>query len=352
MINHIRRALLCSVVAIAMTHATTRDGRAWSGDVFDQYLSSGKWSEKADDNASGEALPFAIVKETVKRYCQAPKDKDALENMGILALTLGAANWGVNDLKDIPPDPNKKKWASTTGDDAGKHLMSYAIGGVGISHADVGDLREFLELQAGKETHADRKARLNALVNDVRYGKDRNKTVKTSKDVVYDELRAAGVCNSAHDTDLDGIPFEHRKQSANSKYCKARANDQLNRDDWQLFRTVTRNALRQKSEQEWLLRLWMRDYWEKSLKKVHSGPGYIEEVMVNARIRNSSPRTANEAIAPKGSLPDERIKKELAAYGADDAERLERRRGVMMRPVVLYRFVAASLKTEGISCGN
>src|SRR6516165_9559610 len=123
---------------------------AWSNEVFEDYLQAGRWSESADDNASGESLPLSLVEAIVRRYCEKPTDADALDGMGIFALTVGAANWGIAEADGLPSDPNKRRWRSTTGADAGKHLMSYAIGGVGISHGDVEDLYTFLLELAGR----------------------------------------------------------------------------------------------------------------------------------------------------------------------------------------------------------
>jgi hypothetical protein len=339
---NIKWTAICSFFVLAGALTGSGESQAWSDDVFEQYLLAGKWSEHADDNALGETLPFALVRDIVKRYCQSPTDKDALENMGIVALAVGVANWGISEPNQLPEDPNKKKWSSTTGPDAGKHLMSYAIGGVGISHADVEDLKEFLQRLAARETFEDRKKALERLVNEVKY---------KHPGVVYDELRASGVCAPSQiDVDLNGLPFEHLKQSATRAYCNERRNRALRPTDWQLFRTVARNALRRRDDQAWLLALWMRSYWEKSLAQVTPGAGYIEEVMVNARIRNSSSSVAAKAIARNGASPEVRIQSELLAYGNWNTKTLNRRRGTMMRPVVLYRAISTSLKSQNIQC--
>jgi hypothetical protein len=225
--------------------------------------------------------------------------------------------------------------------------MAYAIGGVGISHADVGDLHKFLLELAGRNALPEaRRAGLRKLASEVKYRKhDLNKAV------VYDEVRAAGVCrNPKFDTDLDGEPFNHRPQSAKASYCAKRSNNAIGPDDWRLFRTVVRQALRRKEDQAWLLRFWMDNYWKDSVARVHKGPGYTEEVIVNARIRNSGSGVADKAIAPVGSSPAQRIAHEFQAYGKDDPGKLERRRGTMLRPVVLYRHIAAKLRNAGVPC--
>jgi hypothetical protein len=347
MIFHAQRLFLRWILLLfsgaALLPQFTIAAHAWSNDVFEQYLAAGKWSVSADDNEAGETLPLPLVETIIRKYCETPTDRDALENIGILALTVGAANWGISDPEQLPPDPNKKSWASTTGADAGKHVMSYAIGGVGISHGDVGDLREFLHRLAQRPgLPSDQKAGLVRLA-DVHY--------KKKNVVVYDELRAAGVCSTqVFDSDLNGAKFEHRPQSASKSYCQARHNASLGPSDWRLFRTVVRDALRSKEDQAWLLAFWMNHYWNDSLAQVKPGAGYIEEVIVNSRIRNSTPVVANKAIAPAGTSPEKRVDIELKAYGDWNPATLKRRRGTMLRPVVLYQALSAKLKKAGVSC--
>jgi hypothetical protein len=320
---------------------------AWSDDVFDSYLQAGQWSTSADDNASGEALPFPLVEIIVRRYCEAPTDSDASDNMGIFALTVGAANWGISEAAGLPADPNRRQWRSTTGADAGKHVMAYAIGGVGISHGDVGDLYRFLLRIAEREGLPQlQRVGLHKLAREVKY---RGHTINSA--VVYDEVRAAGVCkNPKFDSDLNGEAFTHRPQTANASYCAVRSNSAIGPEDWHLFRTAVREALRRKQDQEWLLRFWLDKYWKVSLDRVRKGPGSIEEVIVNSRIRNSSPAVAARAIAPVGSSPDDRIAHELNAYGAWKPDTLKRRKGTMLRPVVLYRHMAERLRNVGVMC--
>lgn len=349
---YFRRRLFVILCTTALAMSVNGEARAWTPEVFQVYLDSGQWRGKAEDNIDGEKLPISALRDVVRKYCQTPTNKDALEDLGIIALTLGVAHWGIGDPVGLPADPAGKDWKSTTGHNRGKSLMSYANSGVGISHFDVGDLQVILRRWAEQETHADRKARLTALANEVRYRKDRTRTGKRIEPPVYDEIRAAGVCNNAHDTDLDGEKFDHRPESAKESYCISRKNKQLSRDDWRLFRTVARNKLRNRAEQEWLLDLWMRNYWHVSLKAVHPGRGYTDEAIINVRLRNSGSGYARRGIAPRGLSPDDRIEHELKAYGDAKPETLARRREIMMRPVNLYRYMAASLKAENIDCPN
>ena len=342
----IGRLLACVSAMLLMSES----GFAWTNDVFDQYLVAGKWSAAADDNADGETLPIAFVETIVKNYCQIPTNPDAKQDMGFLALTIGTTNWGVSGVPSSVVDPDDHAWKSTTGADAGKHLMSYAIGGLGILHGDVEDLFAFVsELSSRPTIPSEQRTRLRRLL-DVNY-ELRHGWPRSRRTIVYDQLRAAGVCEQPQrDVDLNGKPFEHRRQTATEKYCDERENPALGPEDWQLFRTVAREALRTKDDQAWILKRWMDHYWLVSLAKVRPGKGYIEEVMINARIRNSNPSVANKALSLPGATPDERIKHALATYGEWKPKTLKRRQGVMMRSVVLYRHLAAKLKGEGVAC--
>lgn len=316
-----------------------------SSEFFDAYLDQGLWHEQVDDIRDGEKLDAALLHRIVTNYRARPEDPIALQEMGLFALALGVAEWGVANTKGLPADPAAKSWRSDTGPDSGKHLMSYAIGGVGISHADVGDLEEFIRVVAD-EPHivpAEHRQGLLRLADASLYREDLG---------TYDQIRAAGVCASpAAGTDLRGEPFDHFVNvGAGSAYCARYKNDKLNAHDWLVFRTWMRAAIRNRDMQEWLAALWLEKYWDKSLKKVPRGPGYMEEVIVNVRVRNSSPRTADRALRRPATTIVERVQRELDEYGARDIDTLRRRCRLMLRPVVLYRHFANEAALDGITC--
>ena len=322
------------------------EARAWSDEIFAAFLKQGLWHEKVDDNVKGESLTADLIRRIVTKYRAQPDDPNALQDLGLFALAMGIAEWGVADPANLPPDPAGKNWASDTGPDSGKHLMSYAVGGIGISHADVGDLEKFIVLVANDAAlvPAEHRQALLRLANTKLY-----KPRKKKYQVIYDEIRAAGVCvPKPLDTDLNGVKFEHFKWGAD---CAKHANKNLTQNDWRVFRTWMRAALRTKSKQEWLASLWMDKYWVPSLKTVPPGPGYIEEVLVNARVRNSSPKAAKDA--PKlrrATTVEERVQRELDTYGKFSMKTLKRRCGIMLRPVVLYRYFANEPRLQGIKC--
>lgn len=262
----------------------------------------------------------------------------------MLALLIGIAEWGV-DGTDLPGDPAGKKWASDTGEDSGKHLMSYAVGGVGISHADVGDLEEFVRWIAGSGivSKTDEKAALLRLA-EVKYRKN---------GIVYDEVRAAGRCSDdPGGKDLQGEPFDHFKGPAGSKYCSRYHNKNLTEEDWRVFRTWMRVSLRTKAGQAHLLQLWFRAYWQSTLDQVPDGEGAAEEMLVNVRVRNSAPSIAKEAFHRHPPLPAAagRVQRQIDAYADWKLKTARRRWKIMLRPVVLYRHFSGLPQLTGIKC--
>lgn len=317
----------------------------WSEATFTAFLSQGLWHAAVDDNVQGECLTAELIRDIVTRYRAHPNDPSAQQEVGLFALAMGVAEWGVSNPAGLPTDPAGKNWQSDTGPDSGKHLMSYAIGGIGISHADVGDLTKFIEDVAVDpgivpQQHSPALLRLA------------DRSLYLRHKVIYDEIRAAGVCSTTvFPKDLNGEPFKHFVNiGAGDTYCKNYSNGKLNAKDWQVFRTWMRAALRTRAKQEWLAALWMDKYWTPSLQKVPSGPGYIEEVIVNARVRNSAPAVANQAVLAHAATPAERVQRELDAYGAWNPNTLRRRCRLMLRPVLLYRHFAGEEPLQGIKC--
>lgn len=311
--------------------------------VVQKLLDGGKWKETVDDNLDGEIVSADLVKEWVLKYQANPDDREAQVGLGLLALTLGVAEWGVvKGGDDLPEDPAGTDWKSDTGPDSGKHLMSYGIGGVGVCHADVGDLFDFIrftvELGVVPPQH---KEALLRLANPAIY----------KKTGPYDQLRAAGLCGTPqYDTDLNGEPFKYFRDKFDQSYCKKYANPALSSADWRIFGTWTRAALRTREGQEWMLRMWIVKYWDKTLAKVPPGVGFPEEALVNVRLRNSLPKCANDALKPPASDTHGRIMREMKEYENCRPDAYKRRCGLMLRPVVLYRHFAGEPPLTGITC--
>jgi hypothetical protein len=327
-----------------------------STEDFQTFLEAGRWSATADDNVAGEKVTADAVRRIVQAYNDNPEGRMARRGLGLLALMLGVAEWGVDGHDGLPEDPNSKNWSSNAGPTTGKHLMSYAIGGVGISHADVGDLQEFVNWIAGSSGVVP-DARKEALLRltEVKYQ-------HADRGIQYDEVRAAGLCKQQPkgqaDKDLLGELFHYT--SPGPVDCDKWRNDKLNPLDWLTFRTWIRVALRTQDAQAYLLRLWFEKYWDKTLSMLPPGESFAEEAVINVRIRNSLPKAADAAIklaaAHHGTA--EKIQVQLKEY--DNAKPgtpehpgpAKRRWKIMMRPVVLYRHVLGKDPLVGVNLHN
>lgn len=283
----------------------------------------------ADDNVSGETLSTEFVRRLVANFKAKPDDVDERRTLGLLALAFGAAQWGLKDpaaLKDAlgkpVPDPAGQAWKSISSPEAGKHVMSYAKGGVGIAHWDQPTLADFIEAVGVELVPADKRQAYLRL-----------------KHFKFDNIRSTGMCRGAVPSEkaLDGLPFGHfQGLSVDCSLAKGGPT----KDDWTVFRTWTRAALRTEKFQFWIFDRWIRDMWDESVEAVRPGEGRIEEALINARIRNSGSGWAGGAIAKSGASTAQRIQYELDHYGKVDPSAYERRCERMQRPVVLYRHFA------------
>ena len=167
----------------------------------------------------------------------------------------------------------------------------------------------------------------------------------------YDRIRAnGGVCakpQTSKQLDLNRESFNHKEFGfSGTKYCRRfQGLADTDREDWRIFRHWMREALRTRDVQRWIIERWIAKVWMKSFDKnlaVHGGS--VEEAFINARIRNSSPVTANHAIKHARSSSDP-ITAQLEAYtmkkfGGRSSHK--RRFGRMKRAVVLYRHYSTS----------
>jgi len=299
--------------------------------LIDSILERGGWSPSADDNTQGETLKTDFVKSVILDYRDKPQERSAQSGLGLLALTLSVAQWGIDDPEGLPQDPAQNDWKAQTSHNTGKHLMSYGVGGVGIAHLDQGDLLAFMRyvLEAGLVPDYHRAAFTRLTVPSL---------YPATHGGVYGQLRAAGECAPlAIDVDLDGAVFKHFKNSHNVGYCQKYKNPSLTSLDWQTFRTWIRAALRTKEGQRWVFRFWLEKYWDKSLARVPPGEGVTEELLINVRIRNSLPACADKAVLAPALDVNARVQRELDEYAKCAPSAYERRRALMLRPVVLYR---------------
>ena len=59
-----------------------------------------------------------------------------------------------------------------------------------------------------------------------------------------------------------------------------------------------RAAIRTKAKQERLVSLWLKEYWDVSLAKVPQGPRFMEEALINVRVRNFEPQARQSRRRP------------------------------------------------------
>jgi hypothetical protein len=311
-------------------------------DVVKQFLTEGGWSSTADDNAHGETLSQDLLQKIVRPYKTNPNDKAARRGLGLIALGIGVAEWGVRDPEGLPPDPAGTNWASHSSADTGKHLTSYVIGGVGIAHYDLGELATFVN------TVADSSLIPDANKQEYREVIDANRF--PANKMTYDCIRAAGLCHGGMpETDLRGEPFHVPREPIKAPYCTSHPS-KLTARDWLVFATWTRVALRDEGVQRGMLDAWLSNYWDKSLAFVRLEPGFEVEALINVRFRNSKGSKANAVTQTPGVDASGRVARELAGYAMADPTAYNRRCALMQRPVVLYCHLMGQPQMPAYTC--
>lgn len=107
--------------------------RAIATDALVATLGAGGWTTTADDDDSTtEMLSYASVAQMVSQ---------GGDNMGLLTLLLGVAEWGISDPPGGLCDPTGNNWAGRSGTN-GRQLMDYKAGGFGIGHFDTVQLTD------------------------------------------------------------------------------------------------------------------------------------------------------------------------------------------------------------------
>ncbi|MHC2148639.1 hypothetical protein [Pseudomonas sp. 210_17 TE3656] len=300
-----------------------------SEEDFQAILDAGNWKDTAEDHETfyKEQIPAALVQRWVQAFDPAIIESTA----GLAALTLATstAAWGVTPVAGLPADPEGKEWKGPRKGNDGKHLMSYAVGGIGLDHTDSSSLVDLIDYL--KENHP------NLAPEADRFFELRG--------INFDRIRAnGGVCvepRAEITLDLDGAPFGHSKYGGGDSYCRDFRKGNTTLEDWRIFRHWMRAALRTREIQRLIIERWINRVWVPSYKAVMSAGGSVEDAMVNSRIRNSSPATAKCALGKAAGAVD-RIQAQLDAYSDPDIncggkKRHVERWGVMRRPVVLYR---------------
>ena len=294
-------------------------------DILDEFLRTGKWSSTADDNIFGELFSSSFLKDICARWKANPNDEANIAAIGLFPLGLAVAGWGISDPAGLPDDPDNRNWGGAKSTATGKHLMSYAKGGIGIPHADSSFLEKIIEyLKKNHRKLAPKFDQFYAL-----------------KGTNFDKLYAnGGHCTSPTSTimkDLDGNPFGHKKWgNAGANYCATYNTKATTKADWQVFRHWLRAALRQRDVQNYIISYWIDRYWIPSYEKTLAAGGTIPEAIINCRIRNSGSSKANKLVGQS-------IEEQLAAY------RKTRRNGVMLRAANLWEAFAADKSIKAAS---
>jgi hypothetical protein len=308
-------------------------------DLFGEFLAQGQWSPSGDDNEKEEALSQDLLRQLVEAYRAHPNDRSGQYALGLFVLAMSIAEWGVRDPSGLPADPQGEGWRSHSGPNSGKHLMSYSVGGIGISHADGDEMIDFVQkICQFPQITPQQKSDLLATVEKTRY--------KNQK-VTFDQLRASSVCRSGTTLlgkDLFGEEFKHHEIGGGASYCEAHfGSSNLTPHDWIIFKTWARIALRKIEVQQSLIDKWFDQYWSKTLRQLAPGDGFEEEAFINVRFRNSFSHAATTTSAATSGVP-ERIATQMRAYRAINSKRFDRRVLIIQRPVTLYRAFAGKVQ--------
>ncbi len=303
-------------------------------------LKAGGWSETADDNGCCERLPESVIATIVgQRIAQpSPLSPPAMAKLGLLVLTLSVAEWGIAWQGSSPLDPAGKGWKGPPDIGSGKHLMSYARGGIGLPHLDTGKAERFFDALVARVPEASQdlqQFRKGFRYDSVRRGGGICPQSKIAVPVVDPYCKATGQMASASCTE-----FPHGKQADadGDLYC-----DQYSQTDlvaWNKLRHWCRVGLRRRDMQVWIIEDWINNVWVPAYTEVIGRPhGTLKEAFIVARIWSTSGGDATAALLAAGteSDPGKRIAAELARYGAGDATH-EGRSGVMQRPWAAYDF--------------
>ncbi|WFU10894.1 hypothetical protein QA646_08665 [Rhizobium sp. CB3090] len=310
--------------------------------VFETVLEQG-WSDNADDNGKNERLPGATIVEVIQAYKLARRTAhdmaakcavsdrppecnkadaaiaDATDALGELTLAVSVAEWGVAWDGPAPKDPAGRDWAGPKDITVGKHVMSYALGGLGLPHLDTGMAQDLFDEIA---------QRIPASANDLK---------QFRQGFRYDSVRARGGPCSGHSAvimaDLNGEPFRHDAVMwGGQKYCHDHnPTNELDPERWQVLRTWARAGLRDREVQQWIVDYWLRKVWHPTLERLafEKNVDPTDEAFVVARIWSTSKGAADAAVKTAGAQADprKRIARELVSYGHERRHQMMQRLG-------------------------
>ena len=185
--------------------------------LADEYAEKREAGEDIPDN---EQVPYQMVREMIIE-----------ENISLLALWIGTANWGVSGVPDGLEDPAGLDWKGPP-PKKGKRPRDYKKGGIGIAHFD------------GSRLHD-----------------------------TYSEfgLPAGLAHNDLYNADGTPVSFD-----------ELRRGDASRRDKWRVW---AKSLAERDDFVVWCTDKWHEEYWEPA----ESSNSTLEQSIVNSRIRNSAP---------------------------------------------------------------
>jgi len=178
--------------------------------------------EAGEEIPGNEQIPYSMVRQMILE-----------ENISLLALWIGTANWGVSGVPSGLEDPAALAWKGPEVG-KGKRPRDYKKGGLGISHFDDARLNDVYEKYGFPQ------------------GLTKQDLFKDGEPIVFDRLR------NFRDTS------EKRR--------------------WQLWEKWAKNLVEQAEFVEWSMEKWDELYWQTA----EATNDDVDETIVNSRIRNSA----------------------------------------------------------------
>lgn len=261
------------------------------------------------NTSQNEQIPYNLIKRMILDDI-ATHNRD---NLGLLALWLGTAQWGVKDFSG-EKDPVKKNWNGPESN-KGKRVREYEQGGVGIADYDVAALARFYE-KFGTPDALD--------MNHSKYvnKKAKNKNETNKKQTKYDYSSKA----------YDNIKSNHEWYTYISKLFDQN-NGGTPGDEWNDMASI------------WVMQDWLENNWNSAEIKQYADIGTQS---VASRIKNSG----NVPLDEKDDVNS--LTQKYGDYGASRKDRTRQdylnRLKYTERLTVLYNHVNKSYqKGERVS---
>ena len=216
-------------------------------DAFDQERQNGK------SNKNNEQIPYHLVKRMILDDLET-KNRD---NIGLLSLWLGTAQWGVSGVDSSLEDPVGSNWKGPIAA-KGKRTREYEQGGIGIADYDDAPLARFYEVFGTPDQKPMDESRY---VNKKASGKDGQKKRYKYSSKAYDHIK------SDHDFYEYISPLFDRGDGTKQG------------DEWNDEASI------------WVMEDWLKDTWNDSkITQYHD----LERQSIASRIKNSGHVSLNK----------------------------------------------------------